>query len=54
MKAARGTAGISHGELTGDGPLLAEALEIFQRLEASPWLARVAAAQDRTPDKIHT
>ena len=32
---------LEHGKLTSDGSLLAEAREIFQRLEAAPWLDRV-------------
>ncbi|MGZ4287313.1 MAG: AAA family ATPase [Solirubrobacteraceae bacterium] len=35
---------LEHGELTADESLLAAAREIFQRLEASPWLDRVAAS----------
>ena len=35
---------LEHGELTGDASLLAEAREIFERLEARPWLERVTAA----------
>ena len=35
---------LEHGELTGDTSLLAEAREIFERLEARPWLERVTAA----------
>jgi hypothetical protein len=31
--------------VTGSGASLAEAREIFERLEAAPWLARVDAAQ---------
>ncbi len=36
---------LEHAELTGDEELLAEAREIFERLQATPWLERVAAAQ---------
>jgi hypothetical protein len=32
---------LEHGELTGDESLLAEAREVFERLEAQPWLARL-------------
>jgi tetratricopeptide (TPR) repeat protein len=42
---------LEHGELTGDESLLAEAREIFERLEARPWLERLeagAARSDRT------
>jgi class 3 adenylate cyclase/tetratricopeptide (TPR) repeat protein len=35
---------LEHGELTGDEARLAEAREIFERLEATPWLDRVAVA----------
>ena len=35
---------LEHGELTGDGSLLAEARELFERLGARPWLDRVDAA----------
>ena len=35
---------LEHGELTGDLALLDEAREIFERLEARPWLERLAAA----------
>jgi hypothetical protein len=35
---------LEHGELTGDETRLAEAREIFGRLEAAPWLARLAVA----------
>jgi class 3 adenylate cyclase/tetratricopeptide (TPR) repeat protein len=35
---------LEHGELTSDESLLDEAREIFQRLEATPWLERVTAA----------
>jgi tetratricopeptide (TPR) repeat protein len=34
---------LEHGELTGDASLLAEAREIFERLEATPWLKRLDA-----------
>jgi class 3 adenylate cyclase/tetratricopeptide (TPR) repeat protein len=36
---------LEHGKLTGDGSLLAEAREIFARLEAAPWLDRVDEAE---------
>jgi hypothetical protein len=40
---------LEHGELTGDASLLAEAREIFERLEARPWLERLdAVAPTRT------
>jgi class 3 adenylate cyclase/tetratricopeptide (TPR) repeat protein len=40
---------LEHGELTGDESLLAEAREIFERLEARPWLERLdAVAPTRT------
>ena len=35
---------LEHGELTGDQSSLAEAREIFERLEARPWLERLDAA----------
>jgi class 3 adenylate cyclase/tetratricopeptide (TPR) repeat protein len=35
---------LEHGELTGNDSLLAEAHQIFERLEARPWLERVTAA----------
>ena len=35
---------LEHGELTGDAALLDEAREIFERLEATPWLERVDAS----------
>ena len=35
---------LEHGELTGDESSLAEAREIFERLEARPWLERLEAA----------
>ena len=35
---------LEHGELTGDRPSLDEAREIFERLEARPWLERLQAA----------
>ena len=35
---------LEHGELTGDGSLLAEARELFEQLGARPWLDRVDAA----------
>jgi hypothetical protein len=35
---------LERGELTGDAPLLDEARELFERLEARPWLERVTAA----------
>ena len=35
---------LEHGELTGDASLLDEAREIFERLEARPWLERVTVA----------
>ncbi len=34
---------LEHGELTGDASLLDEAHEIFERLEARPWLERLDA-----------
>jgi hypothetical protein len=42
---------LEHGESTSDDSLLYEAREIFERLEARPWLERldaVAAGADRT------
>ena len=33
---------LEHGELTGDESSVAEACEIFERLEATPWLERVS------------
>jgi class 3 adenylate cyclase/tetratricopeptide (TPR) repeat protein len=38
---------LEHGELTGDESLLAEAREIFERLQARSWLERVTAAAAR-------
>jgi hypothetical protein len=35
----------AHGRTDEAGPLLAEAREIFERLGATPWLARVEAAE---------
>jgi len=35
---------LEQGELTGDASLLGEAREIFERLEARPWLERIEAA----------
>jgi hypothetical protein len=35
---------LEHAELTGDVSLLTEAREIFERLQAHPWLERVTAA----------
>jgi len=35
------------GELTGDGAVLEEAREIFERLRATPWIERVAAVAGR-------
>jgi class 3 adenylate cyclase/tetratricopeptide (TPR) repeat protein len=35
---------LEHGELTGDESSLAESREIFERLEARPWLERLDAA----------
>ena len=44
-----GVTQLEHGELTGDAALLAEAREIFERLEARPWLERLeAVAPKRT------
>jgi tetratricopeptide (TPR) repeat protein len=39
---------LEHAELTGDEESLAEAREIFERLEAAPWLERASAAQPVT------
>jgi class 3 adenylate cyclase/tetratricopeptide (TPR) repeat protein len=36
---------LEHGELTGDESSLAEAREIFERLEATPWLERASATE---------
>jgi tetratricopeptide (TPR) repeat protein len=36
---------LEHGKLTGDGSLLAEGREIFERLQAAPWLDRVNEAE---------
>ena len=40
---------LEHGELTGDSALLDEAREIFEDLQATPWLERldVSAAEPR-------
>jgi len=35
---------LEHGELTGDASLLDDAREIFERLDARPWLVRLEAA----------
>jgi len=34
---------LEHGELTGDDSSFAEAREIFEQLDARPWLDRLAA-----------
>jgi hypothetical protein len=39
---------LEHAELSGDEASLGEAREIFERLEATPWLERAAAAQPVT------
>jgi hypothetical protein len=36
---------LEHGELTGDESSLGEAREIFEQLEARPWLERLDAAR---------
>jgi len=40
---------LEHGELTGDTASLEEAREIFERLEARPWLERLGAS---TPEHV--
>jgi class 3 adenylate cyclase/tetratricopeptide (TPR) repeat protein len=40
---------VAHGREDEAGPLLGEARDVFERLEAQPWLERVVAAQVRTP-----
>jgi class 3 adenylate cyclase/predicted ATPase len=40
---------LEHGELTGDTASLEEAREIFERLEARPWLERLGAS---TPEQV--
>ena len=41
---------LEHSELTGDTALLDEAREIFEQLQASPWLARLERA--RSHEKV--
>ena len=41
---------LEHGELTGDESLLDEAREIFEELEARPWLERLEGA--RSHEKV--
>jgi hypothetical protein len=45
---------LEHGEATGSAPLLAEARELFAKLDASAWLERVAAAlpSGREPEPV--
>jgi tetratricopeptide (TPR) repeat protein len=43
---------LERGELTGDAGSLAEAREIFEELEARPWLERVAAAAGAQEPRI--
>ena len=43
---------LEHSELTGDASLLAEAREIFERIEARPWLERVTAAAGTRQPKV--
>jgi class 3 adenylate cyclase/tetratricopeptide (TPR) repeat protein len=43
---------LEHGELTGNDASLAEAREIFERLQATPWLQRLAAVQAGAPAEI--
>jgi class 3 adenylate cyclase/tetratricopeptide (TPR) repeat protein len=38
---------LEHADATGDEDSLAEAREIFEQLEATPWLARAATASER-------
>jgi class 3 adenylate cyclase/predicted ATPase len=42
----------AHGRNEDAAPLLAQAVETFERLEAMPWLARVAAARAATPAEL--
>jgi predicted ATPase len=44
---------LEHGEATGSDALLTEAREIFERLDAKPWLERLNSVQADTPAKIH-
>jgi hypothetical protein len=39
---------LEHGELTGDASFLDEAREIFEQLEATPWLQRLESASATT------
>jgi class 3 adenylate cyclase/tetratricopeptide (TPR) repeat protein len=41
-----------HGRAEDAAPLLAQAVETFERLEAMPWLARVAAARAAAPAEL--
>ena len=41
---------LEHSELTGDAALLDEAREIFEQLEARPWLERLERA--RSHEKV--
>jgi len=43
---------VAQGQREQSEPLLAEAREIFERLEAKPWLERVAAAQAGARDEV--
>ncbi len=43
---------LEHGELTGDAALLDEAREIFERLQARPWLERADALSDELPEPV--
>ena len=40
---------LEHAELTGNEESLAEAREIFERLEAKPWLERAARVGAEVP-----
>jgi len=40
---------VAHGREDETGPLVGEVRDIFERLEAQPWLERVVAAEVRTP-----
>jgi hypothetical protein len=43
----RAVALLEHGELTGDTDSIEEAREVFERLEATPWLERIDARDAR-------
>ena len=45
---------LEHGEATGSAPLLAEARELFEKLDATPWLERLELALEsgRKPEVV--